>query len=123
MFPILIPINAISLLIKTLFLFRERVCQPKHEGDESTNDVERRGAASVATTLDSPPNRSENGNHNPQNGHSKPNQSARSLLKSASISASKCIGVQKRQTEDDDELIHEVNDEVVDELSQRVAGL
>lgn len=73
---------------------RERVPAPKEDADQS-NNLERT-AASVATTLQSPPS---DGSENPNadaNGPSKPNYtpvSSRSLLKSASISASKCIGI------------------------------
>ncbi|XP_040996637.1 mitogen-activated protein kinase 9-like isoform X2 [Juglans microcarpa x Juglans regia] len=77
---------------------RERVCAPKDETANSENEIERRTAASVATSLVSPPSSQqydnvENANVGSQNGPSKPNYSARSLLKSASISASKCVGV------------------------------
>lgn len=76
--------------------FRERVPAPKDEADQN-NDFEKRTAASVETTLQSPPRSdgTDAGNSNAQNGHSKPNQTTRSLLKSASISASKCIGVKQ----------------------------
>lgn len=75
-------------------LCRERVPAPKEEAED--NDFEQRTAASVATTLDSPPG---DDTTIAQNGH-KGNYSARSLLKSASISASKCIGVkEKKNTE------------------------
>lgn len=73
---------------------------PKEESANQTNDFEKRTAASVATTLESPPKQSdglENANTAAQNGPNKPNCSARSLLKSASISASKCIGVKPKQ--------------------------
>lgn len=77
--------------------FRERVSAPK---DETTSDDSDQAVASVATTLESPPKQcqgSDIANINLQNGLNKPNYSARSLLKSASISASKCIGVQARK--------------------------
>ncbi|KAK4414203.1 Mitogen-activated protein kinase [Sesamum alatum] len=97
---------------------RERVPVPK---DEAANDIdfEKRTAASVATSLESPPGEgSQNANGNAQN---KGNCSTRSLLKSASISASKCIGVKaKRDTEE--EPIEEYNEEA-DELSEKVAAL
>lgn len=76
---------------------RERVPAPKDETADSKNEVESRTAAAVATGLESPPgmqqyDNSENASPDSQNGLSKPNHSARSLLKSASISGSKCIG-------------------------------
>lgn len=86
--------------MSSIFFFlpvpRERVPAPKEDADQS-NNLERT-AASVATTLQSPPS---DGSENPNadaNGPSKPNYtpvSSRSLLKSASISASKCIGTKK----------------------------
>lgn len=89
-----------TLIYSFLIFFRERVNAPKDESDNQNNDFERRTAASVATTLESPPKESdssENSNTAAQNGPNKPNYSARSLLKSASISASKCIGVKPKQ--------------------------
>ena len=72
-------------------LFRERVPVSKDETTEQNIDFERRTAASVATTLNSPPK---------PDGTETPSCGARSLLKSASISASKCVVVQqKRDTE------------------------
>lgn len=82
------------------FLSRERVCVPKEAALDQNADVERRTAASVASTLQSPrshqPDDSEDVNIDSQNGTNKPNQTVRSLLKSASISASKCIGVKAK---------------------------
>ncbi|OMO59931.1 hypothetical protein CCACVL1_24531 [Corchorus capsularis] len=105
---------------------RERVPAPKDENVQD-NDFERRTAAAVATSLNSPPKSrladgSENTNAEGENGASKPNYSARSLLKSASISASKCVGV-KEKKDLEDEPIAEVNDEAVDALTQKVAAL
>uniref|UniRef100_A0A0E0LNR2 mitogen-activated protein kinase n=1 Tax=Oryza punctata TaxID=4537 RepID=A0A0E0LNR2_ORYPU len=54
-------------------------------------------------------------------GISKPLMSARSLLKSESISASKCIGEKPKQ--DRDESLTESMDETVDEVSEKVAQL
>ncbi|XP_023001446.1 mitogen-activated protein kinase 9-like [Cucurbita maxima] len=105
---------------------RERVCAPKDEAAQH-EDLEGRNGVYVASTLQSPPRSqqgdgSENANSNEQNGQSKPNYSARSLLKSASISASKCIGV-KPKKELEEEPITEVNDEAIDGLSQKVSAL
>ncbi|KAK3004194.1 hypothetical protein RJ639_018908 [Escallonia herrerae] len=101
---------------------RERVPGPKSESGEQTSEVEKRAAAAVATTLQSPPEHSDRfENADAQNGQSKPNYSARSLLKSASISASKCIGVKERR-DSEEEPIGEHNDEV-DGLTQKVAAL
>ncbi|KAF7822275.1 mitogen-activated protein kinase 9-like [Senna tora] len=99
---------------------RERVPAPKDE-DGQNNDFERRTAASVETTLQSPP-RADGTDAGNSNGPSKPNQSARSLLKSASISASKCIGV-KPSKDPEEEPIAEVNEEGVDELTEKVDAL
>lgn len=79
-------------LIWLKFAFRERVPLPKDEDGED-NDFEKRTSASVATTLESPPeDHTANGN-----GSNKGNYSARSLLKSASISASKCVVVKPKK--------------------------
>lgn len=70
---------------------------PKEEVEDQNNDFERRTAASVASTLQSPrsqqPSGLENINTDTPN---KSNPNVRSLLKSASISASKCIGVKAK---------------------------
>ncbi|KAL3818623.1 hypothetical protein ACJIZ3_004528 [Penstemon smallii] len=92
---------------------RERVPAPKDEAVEE-NDFEKRTSASVATTLQSPPKEGE-GSEN------KGNYSARSLLKSASISGSKCIGV-KEKKDLEEEPIEEHNEEV-DVLSEKIAAL
>uniref|UniRef100_A0A803MR48 Protein kinase domain-containing protein n=1 Tax=Chenopodium quinoa TaxID=63459 RepID=A0A803MR48_CHEQI len=75
---------------------RERVPAPKTDANEN-NDMENRAVA--RTALESPPKSNADGSENevPQNGQNKGNYSARSLLKSASISGSKCIGVQSRK--------------------------
>ncbi|XP_057770496.1 mitogen-activated protein kinase 9-like isoform X1 [Salvia miltiorrhiza] len=96
---------------------RERVPAPKDEVED--NDFEKRTAASVATTLDSPPG-DDGMNTNTQNGH-KGNYSARSLLKSASISASKCIGVKEKRNTEEEPI--EENNEEIDVLSEKIAAL
>ncbi|KAJ6295149.1 hypothetical protein OIU76_023118 [Salix suchowensis] len=75
---------------------RERVPAPKDETVAQNADIEGRTAPSVATSLQSPggsqqADGSEDLTVATQNGSSKPNYSNRSLLKSASISASKCV--------------------------------
>ncbi|KAL0651555.1 hypothetical protein Bca4012_094246 [Brassica carinata] len=62
----------------------ERVPAPNGETAEGSSDVESRAAAAVASTLES--EEAENGG----------GYSARSLMKSASISGSKCINVQSK---------------------------
>ncbi|PON49793.1 Serine/threonine protein kinase [Trema orientale] len=102
---------------------RERVCVPKEDVDEQNNDFEGRTAASVASTLQSPRSQQPDGLENINTDTpSKTNPNVRSLLKSASISASKCIGV-KAKTDLEDEPIAESMDEAVDGLSQNVAAL
>lgn len=99
---------------------RERVPAPKDDTSSQNNDCEKR---TVSTTLQSPPAQSE-GSENSlvgmQNSANQANYSARSLLKSASISASKCVEVKRRNAEE--EPIEEQNEEV-DGLSQEVAAL
>ncbi|XP_013601508.1 PREDICTED: mitogen-activated protein kinase 8-like [Brassica oleracea var. oleracea] len=67
-----------------LCVCRERVPAPNGETAEGSSDVESRAAAAVASTLES--EEAENGG----------GYSARSLMKSASISGSKCINVQSK---------------------------
>lgn len=101
---------------------RERVCAPINEAADENKEFEKRSAASVATTLESPPKAEGLEKGNVENGPSKPNHSARSLLKSASISASKCIGV-KEQKDVEEETIVEHDDEGVNGLSHDLAAL
>ncbi|GMH01080.1 hypothetical protein Nepgr_002919 [Nepenthes gracilis] len=98
---------------------RERVPAPKDEKPEENVDLEQE---TVAIISQSPPRSDGSDNSNAQNGPNKPNYSARSLLKSASISASKCVGVQSRKDPEGD-AIAEQNDDGADELSEKVAAL
>ncbi|XP_042509701.1 mitogen-activated protein kinase 9-like [Macadamia integrifolia] len=105
---------------------RERVCASKSDTSDQNDNFEKRTAASVARTQ-SPPQQfsgSENANGNSsaaQNGPSRSNYSARSLLKSASISASKCVVVKSRRDPEKEAIVE--NDEAVDGLSQKVEAL
>ncbi|KAF8052590.1 hypothetical protein N665_1540s0013 [Sinapis alba] len=89
---------------------RERVPAQNGETAEGSSDVERRAAAAVASTLESEEAESGGG------------YSARSLMKSASISGSKCINVQSK-TDKKDTITEEGHDETVAELTDRVASL
>ncbi|KAJ6970022.1 mitogen-activated protein kinase 9 [Populus alba] len=105
---------------------RERVPAPKDETAAQSTDIERRTAPSVAKSLESPPGSqqadgSEDVTVAAQNGSSKPNYSNRSLLKSSSISASKCVVVKPKG--DSEEIIEDASDEDVNDLSQKVATL
>ncbi|KAG5037285.1 hypothetical protein AAZX31_07G096800 [Glycine max] len=98
---------------------RERVPAPKDENNQN-NDVENPTGAN----LQSPPGSdvTDSGNTDAQNGPSRPKCSARSLLKSASISGSKSIDV-KQSKVSEEEPLREVNNEILDELTQKVASL
>ncbi|KAG6470639.1 hypothetical protein ZIOFF_071716 [Zingiber officinale] len=104
---------------------RERVCASKVETTDQNNDFEKRTAESVArTTLQSPPRSQVEPDKTSvmENGVNKPNTSARSLLKSASISASKCVNVEGK-LDIEEEPIPEHTDESMDGLSDKVRDL
>ncbi|CAI9767270.1 unnamed protein product [Fraxinus pennsylvanica] len=99
---------------------RERVPVVKDVSVVQDNDFEERTSASVASTLQSPPNKAEgtdNSNANAQN----ETYSARSLLKSASISASKCIGVKGTNSAEEESIAG--HSEEVDGLTQKIGLL
>uniref|UniRef100_A0A5B7A136 mitogen-activated protein kinase n=1 Tax=Davidia involucrata TaxID=16924 RepID=A0A5B7A136_DAVIN len=107
---------------------RERICATKDEATDQNNDFEKCTAAAVArTSLHSPPRsqgikESETADGDVvavQNGPSKLNYSAHGLLRSSSISASKCLGANGRNCE---EKISEQNEDVSG-LSQKLAAL
>ncbi|KAH1043515.1 hypothetical protein GLYMA_09G177300v4 [Glycine max] len=106
------------LLRQHASLPRERVPAPKDENNQN-NDVENPTGANHQ----SPPGSdvTNSGNPDAQNEPSRPNCSARSLLKSASISGSKCIDVKQSKVSEEEPLTG-VNDEL-DELTQKVASL
>ncbi|XP_004512727.1 mitogen-activated protein kinase 9 isoform X1 [Cicer arietinum] len=103
------------LLRQHASLPRERVPAPKDENNQN-NDCE----MPTGSNLHSPPGVTDSGDSDAQSGSSK--NFTRSLLKSASISGSKCIDV-KQSKDPEKEPIPEVNDEAVDELSEKVAAL
>ncbi|XP_047338076.1 mitogen-activated protein kinase 9-like [Impatiens glandulifera] len=96
---------------------RERVCAPKDENAPDSNDLEGRTAAFVASTIQSP----EIGDVVSPSGQNQANYSNRSLMKSASISASKCIGVQSNN--DLEEEPDSENIRALDGLIQQMATL
>lgn len=104
---------------------RERVCSPKDEVPDHNNDFEKRSAASIArTTSESPPASCMKGPEcmcGAESDLSKPNGSARCLLKSASISASKCMAVKSRKYID--EAIAEHPEDDVNGIALKVAEL
>ncbi|RID55024.1 hypothetical protein BRARA_G02307 [Brassica rapa] len=90
---------------------RERVPAPKNETDEeSSNDIERRISAVSASTLDSP-----KASQQPEGTDNGGGYSARNLMKSASISGSKCIGVESKTNTED--AIAEEQDEIVEKVA------
>ncbi|CAN7033325.1 unnamed protein product [Brassica rapa subsp. trilocularis] len=104
----------------------ERVPAQSGETAEESSDVERRAAAAVASTLES---------EEPDNGGG---YSARSLMKSSSISGSKCIGIQSKTDKEEhedgvylllfmfcvlqDTIAEEGDGESVVELTERFSG-
>ncbi|KAI3409558.1 Mitogen-activated protein kinase [Psidium guajava] len=106
--------RGMPILRQNTSLPRYRVCEPNNDGEKP--------GASVATSPSKAGQQSNNlGNPNLDAQHD-PNQpnSTRCLLKSASISASKCIGAQGTETEHEEA---EVNDEAIDGLSRKVEAL
>ncbi|MQL88437.1 hypothetical protein Taro_020993 [Colocasia esculenta] len=87
---------------------RERVCSSKDEAGQN-NDFEKRTSAAVARSVAE------------ENGPSRPNYSSRCLVKSDSISASKCVVVKSRSDPKEEPLAEQQED--VDGLSQKVAAL
>ena len=78
------PLSLKALCFYVIVCCRERVPAQNGETAEEISDVERRAAAAVASTLES--EEADNGG----------GYSARNLMKSSSISGSKCIGVQSK---------------------------
>ncbi|KEH26925.1 putative mitogen-activated protein kinase CMGC-MAPK family [Medicago truncatula] len=101
------------LLRQHASLPRERVLAPKDENNQN-NDCEK----PAGLNLHSPPGATNSGDADAQNG---PSNMTRCLLKSASISGSKCIDV-KKSKDPEEEAIPEANDEAVDELTEKVAA-
>ncbi|KAJ6795776.1 mitogen-activated protein kinase 16-like [Iris pallida] len=103
---------------------RERVPAPKVEASDADSCL-RNDSSAADTALVGPTSSQHDEDENAQDtedGINRPNCSARSLLKSASISASQCVVVKPRR-DCQDEPILEHPDEVADVLSQKVAAL
>ncbi|ONI31701.1 hypothetical protein PRUPE_1G325700 [Prunus persica] len=110
-----------ALQRKHASLPRERVCMSQDEAAEQNGNAKKSAAASVGrAAIHSPPRSKgfevaesvcENGSTIP-NGLSKPNYSPNSLLKSASISASKCVAANRQYCEQEDRTA-ERNDEMI----------
>ncbi|PKA55135.1 Mitogen-activated protein kinase 12 [Apostasia shenzhenica] len=106
---------------------QERICATDEEVPDQNMDFEKRSAGSVArTTLESPPRLQQHEEAVAvlvtENGLSMPDCSARSLLKSASISGPKCV-VSKARKDTGDESIPEHPNEVVDGLTNKMTEL
>lgn len=102
---------------------RQRVPAPKDEAASQNEDIEKRTSASVASRLESPPRQNEgsvNSSGIAPNGLVN-TASARSLLKSASISGSKCIEVKGKKDLTEEPIVEQK--EEIDDLSERVATL
>ncbi|KAL6873892.1 hypothetical protein ACP4OV_013974 [Aristida adscensionis] len=95
---------------------RERVVVLKDGNNEQHTDDLERSADSVARTTVSPPRSQDIG----QNGVTSTNLSSRSYVKSASISASKCVVVDGNKHPEDDDIPEEMEG-VVDGLSEKVS--
>ncbi|GJM89827.1 hypothetical protein PR202_ga06048 [Eleusine coracana subsp. coracana] len=92
-------------LRQNVSLPRERVMGNKHGDSEYCTNVGDKAAHASVT-----------------DGINQPLLSARSLLKSESISASKCIGEKKKHVNDEESLTESI-DETVDEVSKKIAQL
>ncbi|XP_062229772.1 mitogen-activated protein kinase 12 [Phragmites australis] len=97
---------------------RERVVVSKDGNNEQHTDDQERSADSVACTTVSPPRSQDVG----QNGVKSTSLSSRSYLKSASISASKCVVVNGNKYPEDDEIPEEMEG-VVHVLSDKVSRM
>ncbi|KAK4800599.1 hypothetical protein SAY86_021086 [Trapa natans] len=93
---------------------RERVHPPKEESGEQNDEADKQSS----TSEEYPPN-----NRQGQGEQSRTDYSPRSFLKSATISASKCVTGQETEREQSAEAIPDVNDAAGDDLSGRVTLL
>ncbi|CAL9073566.1 unnamed protein product [Musa acuminata var. zebrina] len=105
---------------------RERIGANKDSIADRNNEFEGRSVESVARSTLESPTKSQQGVRSDQSsaadGLSKSKHSARSLLKSESISASKCVVVKQRKDKQE-ESGSEATDQVVDGLSHKLAQL
>lgn len=96
---------------------RERVVASKDGNNEQHINEQERSVDSVARTTVSPPRSEDDG----QNGVKSTSLSSRSYLKSASISASKCVAIANKHPEGDE--IPEEMEGIVDGLSEKVSRI
>lgn len=96
---------------------RERVVASKDGNNEQHINEHERSVDSVARTTVSPPRSEDDG----QNGVKSTSLSSRSYLKSASISASKCVAIANKHPEGDE--IPEEMEGIVDGLSEKVSRI
>uniref|UniRef100_A0A0D9WTZ5 mitogen-activated protein kinase n=1 Tax=Leersia perrieri TaxID=77586 RepID=A0A0D9WTZ5_9ORYZ len=102
---------------------RERVAAPKDgHNQQNTNDQERSADSVARTTVNPPMLQGQQHAYAGQNGVTSTDLSSRSYLKSASISASKCVNVKDNKDPEDDYISEEMEGSV-DGLSEQVSRM
>ncbi|RRT56365.1 hypothetical protein B296_00037155, partial [Ensete ventricosum] len=119
-------VNLFSYMYHTFCVSRERIGANNDSISDRNNEFEGRSVESVVRSTLESPTKSQQGVRSDQSsvadGVSKSKHSARSLLKSESISASKCVVVKQRKDKQE-ESGSEATDKAVDGLSRKLAQL